>query len=478
MDYLPLFLALRGRPCLVVGGGDVALRKLQWLVTAGAQVKVIAPVFAPELATFAQAHGVELLARAYAPGDVDGQMLVIAATDNNLVNTAVYTECQARNIFVNTVDNQALCSAIFPAIIRRDPVLVAVSTGGAAPTLARLIRGWIEAALPAGLGALADFSGRVREKVRAVYVDAGARRQFWDNLIRGPIAGQVYAGQLDAADAALQQALAQPQIQPAGFVSLVGAGPGDPELLTLRALRAMQQADVVLHDALVSPAIMELVRRDANRILVGKRAGQVTSARQEHINAQLIQLASAGKRVVRLKGGDPFVFGRAGEEIEALVAAGIAFEVIPGITAATGCAAYAGIPLTHRDWAQSVRFITARRKDGSINLPAMAPDRDNETLVVYMGVQAIAEISAALLAAGMAAEMPTVVVINGTLPNQRLLFASLGEVASASQGIAAEGPATLIVGRVVALHELSQQQQVGIPGSVTAPPAMKSGHPG
>jgi uroporphyrin-III C-methyltransferase / precorrin-2 dehydrogenase / sirohydrochlorin ferrochelatase len=452
MDYLPLFLSLRQRPCLVVGGGDVALRKLRWLVETDADVTLVAPSITDEVRAYATAHGVSCIERAFRADDVGGRMLVIAATDESDVNRAVYDECARRNIFVNTVDDQALCTAIFPAIIDRDPVIVAVSTGGASPTLARRIRAWIEMALPMQLGELARFSARIRDRVRRRFSRMGDRRRFWDDLIDGPAANLVYEGRSEAAEAHVDALLARSEPTREGFVSLVGGGPGDPELLTIRALRSMQQADVVLHDSLVSEGVLALCRRDAKLVDVGKRGGGV-STRQEAIDELMIEHARRGERVVRLKGGDPFIFGRGGEEVEALIDARIAFEVIPGITAASGCATYAGIPLTHRDWAQSVRFVTGHLKDGTVNLDWPELARPDQTLVIYMGLSGVQHICDNLIANGMDPDMPAAVVARGTMPDQRVVRAPLQRLPAAVADASLSRPTTIIIGRVVAFSD-------------------------
>jgi uroporphyrin-III C-methyltransferase / precorrin-2 dehydrogenase / sirohydrochlorin ferrochelatase len=449
MDYLPLFLALKGRPCLVVGGGEVALRKLRWLVETGANTTLVAPALSDEVESYTAAHGVHVIRRDFVPADIVEPVLVIAATDDEAVNRAVFDVCSRRNILVNTVDNQALCTAIFPAIIDRDPVIVAVSTGGAAPSLARRIRGWIEAALPARLGEFARFSREIRPKVSARYARMTERRQFWDALIDGPVAERIYQGARAEAEREVDALLAARSPDRPGFVSLVGGGPGDPELLTIRALRCMQQADVVLHDSLISPGVLALCRRDAQLIDVGKRGGGV-STRQEAIHALMVEHARDGRRVVRLKGGDPFIFGRGGEEVEALLAAGIAFEVIPGITAASGCATYAGIPLTHRDWAQSVRFVTGHLKAGTVNLDWPELARDDQTLVIYMGLSGVRAICDNLIANGMDADMPAAVIAKGTMPDQRVVKSRLADLPDAVADAELERPTMIIIGRVVA----------------------------
>ncbi len=354
MDYLPLFLELRGRPCLLVGGGEIAQRKLDLLLLAGAEVEIVAPALADGTRALVAAHGLTVHPRTFAPDDVKGRYLVVAATDDPVVNASVFEAGNAAHTLVNSVDQPEISSAIFPAIVDRSPVQIAISTGGSSPTLARVVRGWIEARLPSGLGTLAGFIRDRRDAVKSALGTVSERQRFWERVIGGSIAERVYRGDTEQAEAQFQAELAG---RDAGFVALIGAGPGDPELLTLKALRLLQSADVVLYDNLVNRDILDYARRDAELIYVGKK-WRAASTRQENINALLVEQALAGKSVARLKGGDPFIFGRGGEEIESLLAAGIDCIVVPGITAALGAAAYTGIPLTHRDAAQSVRFVT------------------------------------------------------------------------------------------------------------------------
>nr|MBO2511505.1 uroporphyrinogen-III C-methyltransferase [Gammaproteobacteria bacterium] len=342
MDFLPLFHNLKGRPVLLVGGGEVALRKARLLAGAGAALRVVAPEVHDELRGLAT----ETLRRGYQASDLDGVVLAVAATDDSALNAQVSTDAQARSIPVNVVDAPQLCTVIFPAIVDRSPLLVAVSSGGDAPVLARLIRARIETWIPAAYGQLAGLAKKFRGKVKQLLPDVQQRRVFWEEAFQGRVAESVFAGKPAEAERLLEEQLAGAAPRALGEVYLVGAGPGDPDLLTFRALRLMQQADVVLYDRLVAPAILDLCRRDAERLYVGKRRAE-HSLPQEQINRKLVELARQGKRVLRLKGGDPFIFGRGGEEIEELAAHGIPFQVVPGITAASGCAAYAGIPLTH-----------------------------------------------------------------------------------------------------------------------------------
>ncbi|MFO1418016.1 MAG: siroheme synthase CysG [Methylotetracoccus sp.] len=347
MNFLPVFVKLKDAPCLVVGGGEVAARKVGLLLRAGGRVTVVSPECGPAVGELVHQGRVAVRGKPFEPGDLDGFTLVVSATSNGAVNEQVAAAATQRNIPVNVVDHPELCSFIFPAIVDRDPVIVAVSTGGASPVLARLIRARLEALLPAAYGRLAEAAERIRARVKDVIRDSMARRRFWEDALQGPVAELVFAGRQDEAEKLLGTLLERQAGGTTGMVSLVGAGPGDPDLLTLRALRIMQEADVVVYDRLVSPEIMRLVRTDAERIYAGKRRDDHTMPQHE-INELLARLAGEGRHVVRLKGGDPFIFGRGGEEIEQLMDAGIPFQVVPGITAAAGCAAYAGIPLTHR----------------------------------------------------------------------------------------------------------------------------------
>ena len=367
MDYLPVFLALRGRSCLLVGGGQVAERKLALLLAAGAAVRVVSPEVHADLALRATRGEITLTRRAFVAADVEGMALVIAATDEQAVNEAVAEAAQAAGVPVNVVDRPALGNVVMPSIVDRSPVVIAIGTGGNAPVLARMLRAKLESLIPQAYGELASLLGSLRGRVRDALPDGTARRRFWERTLEGPAAELLFAGRRAEALAAIERGLARADAaaRPEGEVYLIGTGPCDPDLLTFRALRLMQNADVVIYDRLVGDTVVDLARRDAERIYVGK-APDRHALSQEEINQLLVRLARGGKRAARLKGGDPFVFGRGGEEIEALAAAGVHFQVVPGITAALGCAAYAGIPLTHRDLAYSCTFVTGhRRADGS-----------------------------------------------------------------------------------------------------------------
>ena len=391
---------------------------------------------------------------AFEPSLLDDCVLAIAATDDKAVNRAVYEAAKARRIPVNVVDQPALCTFIMPSIIDRSPVIAAVSTGGASPVLARLIRARLETLIPAAYGRLAKLVAEFREAVKQRFQHPEARRRFWEDVLQGPIAERMLSGQEDAAREALVKRLetTTSSAKPLGEVYLVGGGPGDPDLLTFRALRLMQQADVVVYDRLVSPEVLELVRRDAERIYAGKERDN-HAIPQEDINHLLVRLAKEGKRVVRLKGGDPFIFGRGGEEIATLMEEGVPFQVVPGITAAAGCASYAGIPLTHRDYAQSVVFVTGHLKDGSVNLNWKALAQPNQTLVFYMGLHGVTDICRELIHHGLSKNMPAALVQQGTTRHQRVITGTLETLPGILQKTKVKAPTLIIVGEVVKLRE-------------------------
>jgi uroporphyrin-III C-methyltransferase/precorrin-2 dehydrogenase/sirohydrochlorin ferrochelatase len=451
VQYLPLFVKLTDKPVLIVGGGSVALRKAGTLLSAGAKLFVVSPEFAPEFIEWQQQGKAELITGYFSPELLDGKLLVIAATDNDSVNGAVFDAATERNMLVNTVDDQPKCGFIFPSIIDRNPIIIAISSFGTAPVLARRLREKLETLLPQHLGPLAQLVGRFRNQVKAKIKGFAARRQFWEKVFNSDVVREVQANQLPQAEQRLAELLAEP-LQLAGEVYVVGAGPGDPELLTLKALQLMQQADVVVYDYLVSPEIMQLVRRDAELICVGKKAG-AHSVAQQHTNQILIDLALAGKKICRLKGGDPFIFGRGGEEIQALLPHNIAFQVVPGVTAAAGCAAYAGIPLTHRDHAQSVQFVTGHcRPDGS-EPDWQSMSTPNQTVVIYMGLMKAAHIQQQLISAGRSSATPVAIVENGSRLDQRVITTQLSELAAKVSSEQVQSPALVIIGEVVSLQQ-------------------------
>ena len=449
MDYLPAFHDIRGRLCLVVGGGEVAARKAGVLREAGARLRVVAPEIEPELAGL---PGVEAVVARFAPHHLEGAVLVVAATSDREVNRQVSELAGERNVPVNVVDDPELCSFIMPSILDRSPLMVAFSSGGGSPVLTRLLRGVLETVIPQNYSRLAAFAVRFRELVKERVTSPPKRRILWEKVLDGAVAERVLAGDDSAAEAMLRQLLAGEDNTLTGEVYLVGAGPGDPDLLTFRALRLMQKADVVVYDNLVAMAIVDLTRRDAQRIFVGKQRANHT-LRQEEINALLVRLAGEGKRVVRLKGGDPFIFGRGGEEIEALAAHDIPFQVVPGITAAAGVASYAGIPLTHRDHAQSCLFVTGHLKDRTMNLDWDALARPNQTVVVYMGLHGLATLCGELVRHGMSATTPVAIVQQGTTQNQRVITGTLATLPAIAEREKPRAPTLTIVGGVVTLHD-------------------------
>lgn len=453
MDYFPVFLDLKKRRCLLVGGGDVATRKGRLLAKAGAVLRVVAPEVSSELRELVSTTGGELLLREYQKNDLQNCVLAIAATDIESLNETISADAQMLHLPVNVVDSPALCTYITPAIIDRSPLVIAVSSGGEAPVLARLVRAKLETLIPASYGRLAQIASQWRDRIKARFADGDSRRKFWEKILQGPAAELIMNGQEDAANQLISDELVADQTQLIqGEVYLVGGGPGDPELLTLRALRLMQQADVVLYDRLVSDGVMELVRRDAERIYVGKRRAE-HAMQQENINQLLVDLAKQGKRVLRLKGGDPFIFGRGGEEIELLAQNNIPFQVVPGITAASGCAAYAGIPLTHRDYAQSVRFVTGHLKSDDTNLSWPELANPTQTLVFYMGLVGLKDICESLIAHGRSPQTPVALIEKGTTQEQRVLVANLSSIADVVAAKDVHAPTLFIVGEVVKLHE-------------------------
>jgi len=462
MNYFPLFACLNDQPCLVVGGGEVAQRKVAQLLDAQARVTVNAPALCPALADWAAAGRIHVVRRGFDPALVPAALLVIAATDDPATNQAVAAAARAALKLCNVVDDPAESTFISPSIVNRAPVMVAVSSGGRAPVLARMVRQQIERLLPLRLADLADWAGRWRTTVRERLPDLRARRRFWERVFGGDLSQHVLAGRMDVADAALTAALAASGSAPKdrGEAWIVGAGPGDPELLTLRGFYLLQHADVVLHDRLAPPELLAYARRDAEIINVGKTGGG-PSMEQAEINALLLDRVRAGRRVCRLKGGDPLIFGRGSEEAEALVAAGLPFQIVPGITAASGCGAYAGIPLTHRGRAHAVTLVSGRLGEGE---PAAAepasyePDwatlaTGDQTLVIYMAGRRLQAVADALHRHGRPADTPAAVVMAGTTRSQQVVTGTLATIGARVAAVGLRSPALLYVGPVVTLAD-------------------------
>jgi len=452
MDYLPIFFKISQKQCLVVGGGDIALRKINLLLKAGATIECIAPNFCQALIDRSVAEDLTLTKKTFAATDIQNQSLLISATDDRKLNAEVSRLAHDANIPVNVVDSPELSSFIMPSIVDRSPLLIAISSGGRAPVLARIIRAKLETIIPSAYGRLAEIAGEYRGQVKDKFSHIKDRRAFWESVLSGNISEKVFTGRIKEAKIDLERQLANAKVQKLGEVYLVGAGPGDPDLLTFKALRLMQQADVVLYDRLVSKAVMELVRRDAELVYVGKKAGG-KSSRQSDINEKLVQLAKSGKRVCRLKGGDPFIFGRGGEEIETLSENGIPFQVVPGITAASGCSTYSGIPLTHRDYSKSCRFVTAHLKDGACDLPWSEFVAEQQTIVFYMALSGAKNLSEKLIEHGMRKDMPIALIEKGTMPEQKVYISTLVELPQLINKEKVGAPSLLIVGEVVKLHE-------------------------
>ncbi len=458
MQALPIFFNIKNRHCVVIGGGDVAMRKVSMLLKASAAITLYSPEICHELQDLVSAEKIKYVQANFEPTQLQGACMVIAATDDEAVNEAVSLAAKAQNIPVNVVDAPALCTFTMGSIIDRSPVVIAISSEGNAPVLARYIRAKIETMLPATYGRIADIAGEFREQVKAKFGTTQARRIFWEGVLQGSFVERVLSGQEQAAREQLSGLIHDADANKnQGEVFLVGGGPGDPDLLTFRALRLMQQCDVCVYDKLVSPEVMELVRRDAELIFVGKSRDQHTMP-QEEINELLAKLALQGKRVLRLKGGDPFIFGRGGEEIETLMQHGVPFQVVPGITAANGVSSYAGIPLTHRDHAQACLFITGHlkaneNKELTLDLDWVAMSRPHQTVVIYMGLVGLKQICEKLIEHGVASTMPVAVVQQGTTQRQRVVTATLADLADKVAAAGLKPPCLTIVGEVVKLRE-------------------------
>ncbi len=447
MNLYPLFADLHGRPVLVVGGGAVAERKTAALLAAGAKVTVGATTLTSRLIAWASAGLLRHKQGQFVEAWLEGQWLVVAATGVTAVNRSIADAATAHRLWINVVDDADLSTFHVPAVVDRSPLMVAVSSAGAAPALTWLVRANIEATLDHSLGALVGLAAQFRVQIKNRFKDLGERRRFYSWLWRGPVARLLRAQQVSASEAALEAALVTADSKNSGSVALVGAGPGAPELLTLAGLRQLQEADVILHDRLVSTEILALARRDAERIEVGKQAGG-SKTTQVEIHALMERYARLGKRVVRLKGGDPFIFGRGGEELEFLRSKGIHYEVVPGITSAVACAAYAGIPLTHREHAHSVRFVTAHCRESLDILDWSALADETQTVVVYMGVAQLGLLRARLMSHGRSGSTPIALIENGSLPTQRVITGKLRELEALAWKHVLASPTTLIIGEV------------------------------
>ena len=452
MEFLPLFLNIKKRHCVLVGGGEIAYRKALLLVKAQAKLSIVATQFCKPLLQLSDEYSCTRIESEFSPDHLQNAILVIAATDNESINAQVAETAALKNIPVNVVDQPALCTFIMPAIVDRSPVIVAISSSGTSPVLTRKLKTLNESLIPEREGDLALLLGEYREVVKERFDDFNDRLRFWEFLLESELSELVYSGNIDAAKQLITSLLEKPGLKKSGGeVFLVGAGPGDPDLLTLKALRLMHKADVVLYDRLVSPEIMAKLRPDAEKIHVGKAPSEHTME-QESINEMLVDFAQQGKKVLRLKGGDPFVFGRGGEELESLAHAGIPFQIVPGITAASGCASYAGIPLTHRNYAHSVRFLTGHVKEGELNLDWQNLVQKHETLVFYMGLLSLPTICEQLVSHGMDETMPIAAIQQGTTKSQKVLTATLKDMPALVEKSKLKTPTMIIIGQVVNLR--------------------------
>ncbi len=453
MKNLPVSLLIENKSCIVVGAGAVAARKIRQLLEAGARVTVISPEACAAISDLNEKGEIDFQQRPYRESDLNQTDLVIAATDQPSLNLQIAEQAKKQRLAVNVVNQPEAGTFIMPSIVNRDPVNIAISTGGASPVLARLLRARLETMIPASYGKLARLVSRFRQRAIEQFPDVAERRAFWERVLQGQVAELLYSGQEHRAEKLLEAQFEQTGVgKPmTGEVYLVGGGPGDPDLLTFRALRLMQQADVVLYDRLVAPAIVNLVSAEAERIYVGKERSNHSLPQQE-INQLLVDLAGQGKRVLRLKGGDPFIFGRGGEEIDLLSENQIPFQIVPGITAASGCASYAGIPLTHRDYAQSCLFITGHLKDGTINLNWPALVQPRQTLAVYMGTHGIDVLSRELIDHGLSAQTPAAIIQQGTTDRQQVYTATLNTLPELPEKHEIKPPSMIIIGEVVNLR--------------------------
>ena len=456
MEHLPIFLDLNGKRTVIVGGGVIAARKADLLLRAGSEVTIVTPELGDELKMLKETQAFNHKAGRLTAEDLNGCVVAFGTAEDDTLNDELCELAATAGVLVNVSDKTESCDFIMPAIVDRTPLLVAISSGGTSPLLVRMLKARFETTIPAAYGRLAEFAGSYRDRIKELIPNLTRRRRFWEAMVSGPVAEHLFSNQLEQAELLMSSQLKEAAVAgdkpPVGEVYLVGTGPGDPDLLTFRALRLMQQADVVLYDRLIGEGILNLVRRDAERVYVGKLP-ENHSVPQEEIGKMLIRLAREGKRVLRLKGGDPFVFGRGGEEIEALSENGIAFQVIPGVTAAVGCASYAGIPLTHRDHAQGCMFVTGHEKDGKLNLNWNSLIQPRQTVVVYMGLSSLGAITNGFIANGADPATPAAIIENGTRAGQRVITGTLESLPEQTKEAGIKSPALIIVGSVVTLRD-------------------------
>ena len=456
MDHLPIFLNVSGKRTLIVGNGVSAARKADLLLRAGSDLTIVTPELGEELSQLLESYSFKHQATGLTSGDLKGCMIVFGCDRDDSVNQNLRELAHAAGIPVNVSDKTEDCDFIMPAVVDRTPLLIAISSGGTSPLLVRMLKARFETTIPAAYGRLAEFAGSYRDRIKELIPNMTRRRRFWEAMVSGPVAEHLFSSQHEQAESLMESHLEEAALAgdqpPPGEVYLVGTGPGDPDLLTFRALRLMQQADVVLYDRLIGDGILNLVRRDARRVYVGKLKNNHTVS-QEEISKMLIDLAKQGKRVLRLKGGDPFVFGRGGEEIEALSENGVAFQVVPGVSAANGCAAYAGIPLTHRDHAQACVFVTGHEKDGELKLNWESLIQPRQTVVLYMGLSSLDAITRGFLSHGANPATPAAVIENGTRAGQRVITGTLESLLDKTAMASIKSPALIIVGSVVSLRE-------------------------
>lgn len=453
MRYLPIWLDVKDKPCLMVGGGEVAARKSEMLLKSGAQLTVVAPKLGVNLQRAVNAGEVQHISSLFNADMLQGMRLVVAATDIEAVNQEIYAAAKAQGVLINVVDSPEQCDYVNGAVLERDNLTIAISSGGGAPVLTRVIKAKLETLIPAAYGSLSALVSQYRDEVKAK-LGFKERKGFWERVLDGPVAEAALSGQTERAETLLQEEIQRGADEAdIGEVYLIGAGPGDPDLLTFKALRLLQKADVVVHDRLIAEPIMNLARREAQRVYVGKLAAD-HSVPQAEISQMLVDLAKQGKKVARLKGGDPFMFGRGGEEIALLAEHNIPFQVVPGVTSATGCSSYAGIPLTHRDYAQACVFVTGHTKDDSLDhLNWQQLAQPQQTTVFYMGLKNVAEICQRLKDAGAPADRPAALIEQGTTPQQRVLVGDLSNLASLVEQHQIKPPSLIMVGDVIKLQE-------------------------